>query len=410
MNAPLPAASARRRVALAALSTWVGIWSLAPAVPAGEPLWRQVLPRKRVEADSAADYTLTESHGPWLIMAASFHGEQAEAEARRLVLELRQRHSMNAYYYAMTFQRDDLNPGRGIDVYGSHIKRRYQSGDAEVEHAVLVGDFVAIDEPEAQSLLERIKTIEPATLTGEEAQQALGMAAARDFYRQVRQQMGKASPRGPMGHAFMTRNPLLPAEFFTAGVDPAVYKWNQGLEHSALNCPGRYTIRVATFRGKQALATGEEDESAWKIRRAKEDDPLVVAAQQAHDLTIKLRERGWEAYEFHDRQESYVAVGSFDTMNKLPDGRLIPATREAQIVVNTFGAASPSSVFDVDDPAAKAKQEEILAVFKQRMAAGLGQINEGLHPKWFGEIPFDIHPQPIVTPKRSLTDQIARNS
>jgi hypothetical protein len=69
---------------------------------ASEPLWRQLMPRKNVEADPRGDYTLAERNGPWLIMAASFSGEGAEEDARALVLELRKRFNLPAYYYAIT--------------------------------------------------------------------------------------------------------------------------------------------------------------------------------------------------------------------------------------------------------------------------------------------------------------------
>jgi len=39
--------------------------------------------------------------------------------------------------------------------------------------------------------------------------------------------------------------------------------------------------------------------------------------------TNALREKGWEAYEFHDRYESYVAIGSFDQGETLADGRVV---------------------------------------------------------------------------------------
>src|SRR5688572_6324182 len=116
-------------------------------VDAAEPFWRQVMPRKKVQADASADYNLTERNGPWLIMAASFTGELGEQEARALVQELRSRYNLAAYYYAMTFKIGDERPGRGIDDHGAPIRRRYQRGNQVLEHAVLVGEFQYIDEP-----------------------------------------------------------------------------------------------------------------------------------------------------------------------------------------------------------------------------------------------------------------------
>ena len=39
---------------------------------------------------------------------------------------------------------------------------------------------------------------------------------------------------------------------------------------------------------------------------------LEEAAENAHILTESLRQQGYEAYEFHDRDQSIVTVGSFD--------------------------------------------------------------------------------------------------
>jgi hypothetical protein len=138
--------------------------SSLPCSDAAEPFWRQVMPRKRVEADPNGDYTLTEKNGPWLVMAMSFNGEGGDVEARELVTELRTRYNLPAYYYAMTFKHEDERPGQGIDNYGAPIKRRYQRGSQILEHAVLVGEFQHIDDLEAQALLDSIKTLEPESL------------------------------------------------------------------------------------------------------------------------------------------------------------------------------------------------------------------------------------------------------
>jgi hypothetical protein len=394
--------------------TFLGL-ALAATLPltagGAEPLWRQLMPRKKVEADPRGDYTLTEKNGPWLIMAASFNGEGAEEDARNLVLELRQRFNLPAFYYAMTFTLDDANVGRGIDDYGGKIKRRYARGNQTLEHAVLVGEFPAIGDSDAQNLLERIKTIEPKVLQVAGLESSQSMAAVRQFTRQVKQQMGKPVTDGPMNHAFITRNPLLPKEYFTPGLDPDVAKWNEGLEFSALHCPKKYTIKVATFRGRSTLQ-GHGETLAEKPKRKlmqAADEPLVVAAENAHKLTVALRSRGWEAYEFHDRHESYVTVGSFDEMQQLADGRLAPATREAQIIVATFGAASPNNAFaDAADAAAEQREAEVVQKFKEQFSAGMGQVSEGFYPKEFVGLPFDIQPTPIAAPKESIGSAYAR--
>lgn len=393
----------------------------APRAGGAEPFWRQVMPRKRVDADPQADYTLTEKNGPWLIMAASFSGEQGEQEARQLVSELRGKFNLPAFYYATTFQLDDERPGRGLDNYGA-IRRRYHAGSQVLEHAVLVGEFPDIDDPEAQTLLERVKILEPETLNVDgEQETSQSLIAFRQFHRGLNQRLGMKVNRGPMGHAFLTRNPVLPKEYFVPqGVDKDVAKWNEGIEHSLLKCPGRYTIKVATFRGRTLLKAANDDVADDRgTRRAEESDPLVKAVEHAHNLTVALRSKGWDAYEFHDRHESYVAVGSFDKMQQTPDGRLAPASREAQIIIDTFGASTPAVGFErpaykemgVDaEKVSKVEQREEL--IKQQFGARfskVGEVAQGFHPKRFVGIPFDIQPVAIEAPKHSISSAYARN-
>lgn len=413
----------RTRLLAAAVAGALAVtWAESSAI-AAEPFWRQVMPRKRVEFDPNADYTLAEQNGPWLIMAASFTGELGEQEARALVTELRTEYNLPAFYYAMTFNLDDERPGRGIDDYGAPIRRRYQRGSQVLEHAVLVGEFAHIDDPEAQNILERVKTLEPEALkveTGEATAQSL--IDVRQFHRALNQKLGRPVTRGPMGHAFLTRNPLLPKEYFVPqGVDPEVAKWNKDVEHSLLKCPGKYSIKVATFRGRTLLKAANDaiadDEST---RQAKEKDPLVQAALNAHNMTVALRAKGWEAYEFHDRHESYVCVGSFDDLQRGPQGRILPSHRDAQIIINTFGAATPNVGFDrsaykelgvkeneIDK--VEMTEELIKQQFDSRFSKGLGDVAEGFHPKRFVGLPFDIQPEPVEVPKQSISSAYARN-
>jgi hypothetical protein len=318
---------------------------------------------------------------------------------------------------------EDQRPGRGLDTYGAPIKRRYQRGSQVLEHAVLVGEFPHIDDPEAQNLLDRVKTLEPEALkveTGEPTAQSL--VDFRQFHRAINDRLGKPTNRGPMNHAFLTRNPLLPREYFVPpGVDEEIAKWNKGLEHSLLHCPGKYSIRVATFRGRTLLKAANDDvQDERRTRRASDNDPLVVAGENAHNLTVALRAKGWEAYEFHDRHESYVCVGSFNEMQRMPDGKLVPATRDAQIIVETFGAASPSVGFDrpayqemgvKEEQVGKVEMKEklIKQQFETQFSKGMGDVAEGFHPKRFVGLPFDIQPQPIDAPKQSISSAYVRN-
>lgn len=363
------------------------------------PLWKKLMPQKKVPAEAGADYSLQQQNGPWLILACSFSGTEGEQQARDLVFELRKEFNLPAYYYGMTFEQKD-DPGRGLDHYGAPIRRRYNRGDSVIEHAVLVGEFPSIDDPEAQELLARIKTMRPEILTGETNESHQSLAGFREKVSSyLSQQKEEPVSKGPMGHAFLTRNLLLPKEYFVPqGIDESVAKWNQGVQHSLLDCPGRYTIKVATFRGRSSL---EEpgDVKSTKTRRAKRDDPLITGAEKAQKLTVALRSRGWEAYEFHDKYESYVTIGSFEKMHTYADGRLAPATADAQKIVDAFGAAKPHNFFNRPAKEDLLNEQRVKAQFARQFSDG--QVANGFHPKRFVGLPFDIQPTPIMVPQRA---------
>lgn len=377
---------------------------------AAQPLWQRLVPRKQIEADPDADYTLSEQRGPWLILAASFSGSEAKRQAHDLILELRKEYGMPAFYYGMTFQLDETNLGRGLDNYGSRIRRRYQRGNEIREHAVLVGEFPSIDDPNARKALQRIKQLTPSTLdTGEGEATSQSLATVRRFHNFLRKKDGDSTRKGPMGHAFLTRNPLLPKEYFVPqGVEPVIAKLNKGLRYSLMKCPGKYSVRVATFKGRTSLKATEEELKSTRTRKATEDDPLVIAAKNAHLLTVALREKGWEAYEFHDRYESYVAIGSFNRGETLPDGRVVLKSRDAQIIYNTFGATSPENAFSRASPQNKILEQRRKQQFMNMLQNNRSQVAQGFHPKQFVGIPLDILPQPVRVPRKSISAVYAR--
>jgi hypothetical protein len=374
-------------------------------------------------------YGLTQDNGPWLIVAASFSGEGAEEQAQELVDELRSQYRMRAYVHEMNFKQGDDAPGRGLDNYGAPIRRRYQRGDSVRELAVLVGDFRSIDDDEAQKMLNHVKTLQPNALNVDAEKTAQSMAKVRQFEDALLEKLGKSRKRGPMGQAFFTRNPLLPREYLVPkGVDAFVAKMNAGVEHSLLDCRGAYTIRVATFRGKTLLqASAKEDQagnSFWNRPKADDDNPLVEAAENAHLLTKELRSHGWEAYEFHDRTESIVTIGSFDQVaQQLPDGRTLvsPAVEK---IVKTFGAAYDTPADPLSGIGNDATNQRLVAQQQQQinlqMSNQQGQAVPGLKPKHVkilkgrGKnvkveriIPIDVYPQAIEAPKRSISSAYA---
>jgi hypothetical protein len=368
---------------------------------------------------AAGEFALTQDSGPWLVVAASFSGNAGEKQAHDLAQELRERFRLRAYVHEMDFKLTDDNANRA--GYGANSRRHYRKDEVR-ELAVLVGDFQSIDGPDAQQALARIKTLEPNALNVDPNQSAQTMAQVHQFENSLLEKLGKARKKGPMAQAFFTRNPLLPREYFVPkGIDAFVAKMNEGVEHCLLDNPGRQTIQVATFRGKTILQTSADDSASKSFFSIKKNsDPLIEAAENAHLLTKELRAHGYEAYEFHDRTQSIVTIGSFaSAVQQLPDGRVV-AVPEVQKIVQTFDAgfdtpADPLTSIGNDSRTQKRVEEQQQQV-RMKLNNQQAQIVAGLNPKHVkilsgrGKaikteriIPMDVHPQVIDVPKRSVS-------
>ncbi|HVT27061.1 MAG TPA: hypothetical protein VHE81_03495 [Lacipirellulaceae bacterium] len=380
-------------------------------------------------ASGGGEFALTQESGPWLIMAASFSGSGAEKQAYDLARELRDRFHLHVYVDEMSFKFNDDANGSRSGAYGSPVRRHYRRGDEEREIAVLVGDLRAIDGPDAKEMLNQVKTLHPNTLNVNADQTTQSMAQVRQWEDAVLEKLGKPRKRGPMAQAFFTRNPLLPREYFVPkGVDAFVAKMNDGVENCLLDCPGRQTIRVATFRGKSMLQTTSDDDptirSFFSLHKKDEKNPLVEAAENAHLLTKELRAHGFEAYEFHNRTESIVTIGSFDqTTQRLPDGRVV-AIPEVQRIIQMFDASFDTPADPLtgigNDSRTQRRVEEEEQRLRLTMSTNQAQIVPGMNPKHVkilkghGKnvtveriIPMDVHPQVIDVPRRSVSSAYA---
>jgi len=358
------------------LALGVALAALPATVADAAPPWDKLLTFNRVEADPDKAYRLTEENGPWLITACSFSGEGAERQARDLVHELRRRYKMPAYTHKMRFDFGEEDSGRGVDRFGEPLKMRYRRGSELEEIAVLVGDYPAVDDPQAQKTLHKLKYSKPKCLElGGQRSTNRSLAGLRWMHKQMLADGNEKKKKGPMGHAFITTNPLLPKEYFVpTGIEEFVLKMNKGVKHSLLDCPGKYTVQVAHFTGRVTLKQ-REIEDVKKGAKVK-DSLLAEAAEKAHKLTKALRVKGWEAYEFHDRYTSIVTVGSF----------------------NSIGTPRPDGVTEINP-----KVHAIIETFKAKRASTPGSPAGAFLPRVVLGIPCDIQPKPVHVPKRSIS-------
>ncbi|HUT10373.1 MAG TPA: hypothetical protein VMY42_07750 [Thermoguttaceae bacterium] len=350
---------------------------VGPATVDAELPWADLFSLSRVESDPDKPYPLTEQNGPWMIVATTFSGEGAEQQARELVLELRKRYKLEAYTQRKRFEFGSTY-GRGMDPTGAPIRMRHRINDLD-EIAVMVGNFYGNDDPNAQQTLRKLKYSHPECLQiheGKTTNQTL--AGWRQIQKYVLARGNEKREKGPMGHAFLTPNPLISDELAAPkGLDPFVVKMNEDVTHSLLNCPGKYTVQVATFKGNVYI----KPEAIREIESGKPaESRLAEAAMKAHELTEALRLKGWEAYEFHDRYASIVTVGSFQSIGSpRGDGR-IEINPQVHAIMRTFGA----------EAAALPGQEGGFTAVKSVVG-----------------IPLDVQPIPVYVPKRSISREMA---
>lgn len=300
---------------------------------------------------------LQDKHGPWLILAATFTGENARSGAIDYANEMRDRLKVPTFIMQQDNRSDQLvGVGERIvtDEFGRQVSKqvaaRYANELPANSTAVLVGEFHSKDDPQVDALRQKVRDFQPKKKTP-------GFENAE-----------KSS--------FLTRNPLLPEDFFqTPRVDRLVEELNRQdwIQHSLLDCPGRFTVRVATFRGPDVISVSAKT----KLDAEDPTTALDRAASKAHKMTTSLRSRGVEAYEFHDRYGSYVMIGSFDSL----------------------GMETPGTGFQYDP--------RILAILQQYCGyrevtakdPTTGATSRTLSLNSEARIPFDVEGKPTAVPR-----------
>jgi len=247
------------RGAVRLLIAGIALALVASAAARAATPWGGLFDTRRVEADPNKPYSLKEANGPWMVMACSFSGPNAEKQAHDLVIELRQKYKLEAFSYQKEFKLDSLNADQDDGPAGAARRRRYKKfkDTPKIEEfAVLVGNYPAIDDDAAQKTLQKLKYADPDCLKPSESKptsQTLASMRAiqRDIQKAILPNGDEKKNRGPMGHAFVTTNPMLPADYYAPkkGIDELVLRMNKDVTHSLLDCPAQYTVQVAHFTG-----------------------------------------------------------------------------------------------------------------------------------------------------------------
>ncbi|MEC7408146.1 MAG: hypothetical protein VYB72_04995 [Planctomycetota bacterium] len=326
---------------------------------------------------SSESLELTEAEGPWLILASNFVGVGSRQRAERLANEIRQQLELPAYIYKEKF---DFTGTIAQDPTSSK-RLRYANRYQYDAYAVLVGEYDSVERPEVERDLKIIRTAMLPIFSDQnevsaETNESNPVTTVKSITARLFGQSNTANGKiGPMSQAFVTRNPILPEEFFSAPkVDAFVHQMNEGLHHSLLDCDGRYTVVVKTFEGLGAIVDGRSDK-----KFTPSEERLNQYATKAEKMASELRSQGVEAYQFHDRYRSLVTIGSFEQLGReLPDGRF-EYTPEIRAVMKKYSA------FNVDP-----------SIARQVPSGTRGIVGNGV-----AKIPYDVQPTPIAVPKLS---------
>ena len=276
-----------------------------------------------IENDPGKEYKLSEKHGPWMVMVASFRdvheadrkkeGMTAEQAANDLVHELREK-GIPAYSYSRDAKKETIET---YDRMGNPKKRDYAAQLDMI--CVLAGNYDKVDDQVAQKTLAYIKRYRPKFVSDPKSG-----AVVRDT----------GGTKGPFAAAFMTVNPLRKSDDMARSKTDSVTKsLNSGIDNALVNLKRKYTLKVATFTGKSVIPMGNSrfagQEANFDLEIKKKDgglDSLARAGEDAAQLAYALRQSSaaareclgsdrFEAYVYHDKYKSIVTVGGFDSPN-----------------------------------------------------------------------------------------------
>ena len=129
------------------------------------------------------------------------------------------------------------------------------------------------------------------------------------------------------------------------------------------------------------MKPNEYDELTSK--RAAGMSKIDEAALKASKLTKALRDKGVDAYEFHDRTESIVTIGAFESVGQpRSDGKteINPAVHQIMQAYGPITEAMP------------------------------GQAQMAVKPRMLEGIAFEPQPIPVRVPKVSIASTLAKRS
>lgn len=271
----------------------------------------------KVEAIPGKEYAVSPADGPWMVCAASYTGDLAEGLAKDLVLEIRSRFDLPAFYYNRGKEQRDAQEAewarrreqqqrelkaRNLDVDIPFRSRKFRIED---QYAVLIGGYKDVDV--ARKALDYVKKLEPPKSVALDTQ----VNARPD---EKGQQVVERNFVNPFARAFVSRNPTVPQDSVREKWDPILKKVNAGESYSLLKCRRPWTLAIKEFQGA-AVFVEKTATPSFLENLFGGSEQLNASAMNAHNLAEAFHKMGFEAYVLHTRNSSVVTIGSFDSVN-----------------------------------------------------------------------------------------------
>ena len=252
--------------------------------------------------DPIEPYLLTKDQGPFMVLGRTFRGPEAERFAVALAKELRTKYNLSAYILRT---KDFPNKGniRNVPPTANPFVRCSELAEPDASARMTKRpSSSAIARPSMNPRLwKEVKKLKPQCL--EEIPSIFGW-------------------RKGLSTATRTTNPFVPAQYIYPGRgkrDHLLTTMNSG-PRSIVHCPGRYTLQVAVYSGRETFVTENKPASLFSNDLLKKS-PLMTAAEDAERVAEVIAKdpavlaTGYQPYVFHDRSSSKVLIGSFNDPN-----------------------------------------------------------------------------------------------
>jgi hypothetical protein len=281
------------------------------------------------ELDPVNVYAVTPSAGAWMILAASYSGNDAKELCRQLVLQLRNKHHLPAYVFNLAVaerQRQIKEEEERMRQARPGVPFRPQHYHIEDHWAVLIGGFADINAANAALPGVRKLPMPELKLAGDK----LTCDVAQRFEptgdgRAICQR----ALISPFQKAMCVPNPTIPHQPRSPRkYDPVWEKLNSEEEYSLLRCHKKFTFAVKEYQGAKVIQSegapsGIAAALAWLSGKGN-GQLLDAAGLQAHNLAEALHKLNFETYVLHTRTSSVVTIGGFDN----PDGEQAQRVRQ----------------------------------------------------------------------------------